>query len=88
MDSPSKLEALVHSRKFWAATIAAMTSVALYALDELSADQFAVSLTWIAGIYIGSISVEDGLRHIFTIWLDTSLRLSELPTTKPLSPAP
>lgn len=80
MDNPqSKLDALLHSRKFWAATVAALTTVALYVLGEISADQFALSLTWIAGIYIGSVAVEDGLSRIFTIWLDTQTRLSEMP---------
>jgi len=86
-NQPSKLDRLLHSRKFWAATIAVMTTVGLYALGELTADQFALSLTWIAAIYIGSVSVEDGLSRLFTVWLDTQLRLSEtpLPGTRPVT---
>ena len=77
---PSKIDQLLQSRKFWAGTIAILMTVALYAMGELTADQFAMSLTWVAGIYIGSVAVEDGLSRLFTVWLERDAKLIPPPT--------
>ncbi len=46
----------------------AVTGV-LYSLGEIGGSQFTNAVTLIAGIYIGSVAIEDGLRNLITVWL-------------------
>jgi len=64
----NKLGALLHSRKFWTTAAATAVTVYLYATGELSAESFADSAVLIAGIYVGSVALEDGLRNLVNLW--------------------
>lgn len=66
----SKLKRLLRSRKFWTTTSALAITGYLYLSGDLSADSFANATALIAGIYVGSIAIEDGLRGLINIWTD------------------
>lgn len=64
-----KLKALLRSRRFWACAAATTVTGALYGLGEIDGAQFTNAVTLIAGVYIGSVALEDGLRGLITIWM-------------------
>jgi len=63
-----KMATLLRSRKFWATVTASAVSAYLYASGELSAESFASATALIAGIYVGSVALEDGLRGLVALW--------------------
>jgi hypothetical protein len=65
----SKLKALLRSRRFWTCVAATAVTGVLYSLGEIVGGQFTNAVTLIAGIYIGSVAIEDGLRNLITVWL-------------------
>ena len=69
MDGRRKFDDLLASRKFWGAMLVLATTVALYALDELTAAEVADSMALVVGIYMGSVALEDGLARAFAVWM-------------------
>ena len=65
-----KFKVLMRSRKFWTTVIAATVSTYLYAAGELSAESFASTAALVAGIYVGSVAIEDGLRNLINLWTE------------------
>ena len=64
-----KLKTLLRSRRFWTCVAATAVTGALYSFGQIDAAQFTDAVTLIAGIYIGSVAIEDGLRNLITVWL-------------------
>ncbi len=60
----SKIQALLQSRKFWAALIAAISAASAYALGEISAWQFIQALVAVAASYATGVAIEDAGYHI------------------------
>lgn len=69
IQAADKIGALLRSRRFWACVAATTVTGALYGLGEIDGAQFTHAVTLIAGVYVGSIALEDGLRGLITIWL-------------------
>lgn len=67
----SKLRTLMRSRKFWTTVIASSITVYLYANGNITAETLADSAALIAGIYVGSVALEDGLSGLANIWTRT-----------------
>ena len=55
----TKFQYLLKSRKFWAAIIAALSAVAAFALNEISAWQLIQSLVAVAAAYSTGVAIED-----------------------------
>lgn len=60
----SKFLALLKSRKFWAAIIAAIAAVSAFALDEISVWQLIQALVATAAAYSTGVAIEDAGWHI------------------------
>ena len=61
MNTPDygKLKGIFRSRKFWAAVIAAVSSIAAFILGEINPWQFIQSLVAIAAAYSTGVAIED-----------------------------
>ena len=68
-ESGDKLKTLMRSRRFWTCVAATTVTGLLYSLSEIDGGQFTNAMTLVAGIYIGSVALEDGLRNLITLWL-------------------
>ena len=60
----NKLKAVLKSRKFWTATIAALSAAAAFAVGEITAWQLVQSLVAIAAAYSTGVTIEDAAFHI------------------------
>lgn len=60
----NKFFAVLKSRKFWAAVIAALSAVAAFALDEITAWQLVQSLVAVAAAYSTGVAIEDAGYHV------------------------
>lgn len=69
VEAGDKLKALLRSRRFWTCVAATAVTGVLYSMGEIDGGQFTSAVTLIAGIYIGSVAIEDGLRNLITVWL-------------------
>lgn len=59
----SKLMQVLQSRKVWASAIALLIAVALYWADQITGAQLTWASAIIAGIFTGSVALEDGLAR-------------------------
>jgi hypothetical protein len=55
----SKIQTILQSRKFWAAIIAALASVAAYFSNEITTWQLIQSLVMVAAAYSTGVAIED-----------------------------
>ncbi len=62
----SKLMQVLQSRKVWASAIALLIAVALYWADQITGAQLTWASAIIAGIFTGSVALEDGLSSLAT----------------------
>ncbi len=65
---PAFLSALLQSRKFWLALVAAISAVVLFAGGGITADQLVDAILVLVGVVVAGIAVEDaaekfGLRE-------------------------
>ena len=65
----SKLQELVRSRKFWAATVILAMALGLWQMGEISGQELATVMSIAGGIYIGAVALEDGLRSASAVLL-------------------
>jgi hypothetical protein len=62
---PPKLVQVVQSRKVWAGVIGLVTTGVLWALGEIDGAKAVEALSWVLGIFIGSVALEDGMTRFF-----------------------
>lgn len=60
----SKLKQVLQSRKVWASMLAMLIAVALFWTDQITGDQMMWATAIIAGIFTGSVALEDGLSAL------------------------
>ena len=65
----TKLQELVRSRKFWAATVVLGMALGLWQMGEISGEELAQVMAIAGGIYIGAVALEDGLRSASALLL-------------------
>lgn len=70
-EAGDKVKTLMRSRRFWTCIAATTVTGLLYGFNEIDGQQFTHAVTLIASIYIGSVALEDGLRNLVTLWLQT-----------------
>ncbi len=56
----------VQSRKVWAGLLALAVTLLLRQLGEIDGPQTVEAVTWIVGIFMGAVALEDGLRNVFS----------------------
>ena len=60
----NKIKAVLKSRKFWAALIAALSAAAAFFMDEITAWQLIQALVAVAASYATGVAIEDAGYHI------------------------
>lgn len=60
-----KLLQVVQSRKVWAGVIGLVTTGLLWGLGEIDGTRAVEALSWVLGIFIGSVALEDGMTRFF-----------------------
>jgi hypothetical protein len=60
----NKIKAVLSSRKFWAAAIAALSAAAAFATGEINAWQLVQALVAVAAAYSTGVAIEDAGFHI------------------------
>jgi hypothetical protein len=63
---PAKVMQVMESRKVWAATIGLATTLVLWWLGEIDGARAIEAMTWVLGIFIGSVALEDGMTRLFS----------------------
>lgn len=61
---PSKLRQVLQSRKVWAGLLALGVTLGLWSLGELEGAEVVEAMTWVVGIFMGAVALEDGLRGL------------------------
>ena len=62
---PPKIEQVIASRKVWAGAIGLVATVVLWWLGEIDGARAVEAMTWVLGIFIGSVALEDGMTRLF-----------------------
>lgn len=65
MRLPRKVAQVVESRKVWAGVIGVVSTLALWWLGEIDGAQALEAMTWVLGIFMGSVALEDGMAQLF-----------------------
>jgi hypothetical protein len=60
-----KLMQVLQSRKVWAGLMGLGSTLGLWWLGEIDGARAVEALTWVLGIFIGSVALEDGMTHLF-----------------------
>lgn len=61
---PPKLRQVLQSRKVWAGLLALGVTLGLWQLGELDGVEVVEAMTWVVGIFMGAVALEDGLRGL------------------------
>src|SRR5690606_34501602 len=61
---PRKLAQVMASRKVWAGALGSVATLGLWGLGEIDGARAVEALTWVLGIFIGSVALEDGLTRL------------------------
>ena len=61
-----KLAGVFQSRKVWAGMIGVAATLLLWWLGEIDGTRAVEALTWVLGIFIGSVAFEDGMTRLFS----------------------
>lgn len=59
-----KWRQVLQSRKVWAGLLALALTLALWLLGELEGAEVVEAVTWVVGIFMGAVALEDGLRGL------------------------
>ena len=62
---PVKVRQVLASRKVWAGVMGLVVTLALWALGEIDGARAVEALTWVLGIFIGAVALEDGMTRLF-----------------------
>lgn len=65
MQLPPKVAQVVESRKVWAGAIGVVTTLTLWWVGEVDGTRAVEAMTWVLGIFIGSVALEDGMTRLF-----------------------
>ena len=65
MRLPPKVVQVVESRKVWAGVIGLVTTLTLWWAGEVDGSRAVEAMTWVLGIFIGSVALEDGMTRLF-----------------------
>jgi hypothetical protein len=60
-----KLQQVIESRKAWASVLGLVTTLALWWMGEIDGARAVEAMTWMLGIFIGSVALEDGIARLF-----------------------
>ncbi len=60
-----KLMQVLQSRKVWAGLMGLGSTLGLWWLGEIDGPRAVEALTWVLGIFIGSVALEDGMTRLF-----------------------
>jgi hypothetical protein len=63
---PSKLAQVAQSRKVWAGVLGLLVTGALWWVGEIESARALEAMTWVVGIFIGSVALEDGMARMFS----------------------
>jgi hypothetical protein len=66
MPLPPKVMQIMESRKVWAGVIGMATTLTLWWLGEIDGARAVEAMTWVLGIFIGSVALEDGMTRLFS----------------------
>lgn len=61
---PPKWRQVLQSRKVWAGLLSLALTLALWQLGELEGAEVVEAMTWVVGIFMGAVALEDGLRGL------------------------
>lgn len=61
----SKLAQVTQSRKVWAGALGLLVTGALWWAGEIESTRALEAMTWVVGIFIGSVALEDGMTRMF-----------------------
>jgi len=61
-----KARQTLQSRKVWATLVASLVAVGLFVAGEIDADMLVRAITVIAGVFTGSVALEDGLSALLS----------------------
>lgn len=67
---PPKVGQLLGSRKAWAGVLGLATTLALWGIGEIDGARAVEALTWVVGIFIGAVALEDGMTRLFSALAD------------------
>jgi hypothetical protein len=59
-----KWRLVLQSRKVWAGLLALGLTLGLWHLGELEGAEVVEAMTWVVGIFMGAVALEDGLRGL------------------------
>jgi hypothetical protein len=60
----SKMKETLSSRKFWVTSLMAILALALFLAGHIDIDRMIEVIRWAGGIYVGSLSIEDGAKKL------------------------
>ena len=60
-----KIRQVMASRKVWAGVLGLVTTLVLWWLGEIDGTRAVEAMTWVLGIFIGSVALEDGMTRLF-----------------------
>ena len=61
----SKWAQVLASRKVWAGALGLVATLGLWWLGEIDGARAVEAMTWVLGIFIGSVALEDGMTRLF-----------------------
>ena len=61
-----KVIQIVQSRKMWASMIGLVATLGLWWMGEIDGARAVEAMTWVLGIFIGSVALEDGMTRLFS----------------------
>lgn len=62
---PSKMRQVAESRKVWAGGLGLVVTLALWGLGEIDGARAVEAMTWVLGVFIGAVALEDGMTRFF-----------------------
>lgn len=68
---PSKARQVVASRKVWAGGLGLVVTLTLWGLGEIDGARAVDAMTWVLGVFIGAVALEDGMTRFFGTLIDT-----------------
>ena len=62
---PSKMQQVTESRKVWAGALGLVVTLTLWWLGEIDGARAVEAMTWVLGVFIGAVALEDGMTRFF-----------------------
>ena len=61
----SKMRQVAESRKVWAGGLGLVVTLTLWGLGEIDGTRAVEAMTWVLGVFIGAVALEDGMTRFF-----------------------